>query len=200
MDKENKKRIRPSFLPDPEEIQARVEASRSHWRDLRNSIDLENTFCPVDLGDWIDLCQKAGVPYVAAEKIADVSCEDVVRFDEPGEHQERTRPFWAAVNAYKESALEAARDVHAYEMLRWSCCAPLLHRGRSRSHDRGFPVEDLDHMGLVHADHRYDRRLYAEAVVCPAALVRRTNDLSPDACAVLLAWDDDLFSRAGWQI
>jgi hypothetical protein len=149
------KEKRIPFLPSREEIAERVEQSRSHWRDLRNSIDLENTFCPVDLGDWIELCQKAHVPYIAAEKIAEVACEDVVRFDEPGDHQERTKPFWDAVNAYKDSALASAKDGHAFEMLRWSCCAPMDVKYRL---GKGSPEwhEDLINLFMIDDPRAFD--------------------------------------------
>lgn len=143
------------IFPSHEEIAERVEQSRSHWRDLRNSVDLENTFCPVDLGDWINLCKKSGVPYIAAEKIAEVACEDVVRFDEPGEHLERTKPFWAAVNAYKEEALQSSQSGRAFEMLRWSCCAPMDVKYRL---GKGWHVwhEDLINLFMIDDPRAFD--------------------------------------------
>lgn len=111
-----------SFLPSREEMLAQIETSAKARLDYRNSVDTENTFCPVDLGDWLDLCRKAKVAFIPAEKIAEVDCEDVVRFDEEGDHQERVTPFWNAVEARQAIALENAKN-RRYEMLRWSCCS-----------------------------------------------------------------------------
>ena len=72
-------------------------------------------FCPVSLGDWLELCRKAGVPHVPAEQVAEFVLEDIMHFDTPGEHQERL----AAVR----KTLEQAR-LHAH-MVRLDCCASI---------------------------------------------------------------------------
>lgn len=87
----------------------------AHERDAhRNSVDTEATFCPEDLGDWIELCQRANVPFVPARIVAEVTTDDVVRYDTVGPHTERCKEFWQFV--------EAERAI-PNRMMRWSCCS-----------------------------------------------------------------------------
>ena len=72
-------------------------------------------FCPVSLGDWLELCRQAGVPHVPAEKICELLREDCLSFDAPGERQERLRA------AFQE--MERARLPG--RMMRFDYCAGL---------------------------------------------------------------------------
>ena len=72
-------------------------------------------FCPVSLGDWLELCRKAGVPHVPAEQVAEFMLEDIMKFDTPGEHQERL--------GHMRKRLEEAR-LQAH-MVRLDCCASI---------------------------------------------------------------------------
>ena len=72
-------------------------------------------FCPVSLGDWLELCRQAGVPHVTAEKICELLREDCLSFDVPGERQERLRA------AFQEMG-KARLPGH---MMRFDYCASL---------------------------------------------------------------------------
>ena len=72
-------------------------------------------FCPISLGDWLELCRQAGVPHVPAERICDLLRDDCLSFDVPGDHRERLRA------AFRE--MERARLPG--HMMRFDCCASL---------------------------------------------------------------------------
>ena len=46
--------------------------------------DTAELFCPVSLGDWLELCRTAGVAHVPAERIATLRVDDCMEFDVPG--------------------------------------------------------------------------------------------------------------------
>ena len=71
-------------------------------------------FSPVSLADWMRLAEKAGVPAVPAHRVAEINRVDWLRFDTPGEHQERLN---AAIDK-----IEAAASPNA--MFRFDFCAP----------------------------------------------------------------------------
>ena len=73
-----------------------------------------NNFCPTSLRDWLQVCRNAGVPHIPAEQIGTISLSDYLRFDQPGEHQDR---LLANVN----QAQAAMKPRH---MVRFDCCAP----------------------------------------------------------------------------
>ena len=72
-------------------------------------------FCPISLEDWLSLCREADVPHVPAEKICELLREDCLRFDVPGEHQERLR---AAFQEMERARLPA-------HMMRFDYCSSL---------------------------------------------------------------------------
>ena len=77
------------------------------WRD-------QEGFNVVSLGDWIDLCGKADVPCVPAEKVAfDISIERLLKCD----------PDDPILTQFEIQMREAAQESNI--MLRWDCCAPL---------------------------------------------------------------------------
>ena len=77
-------------------------------------------FCPVSLEDWLELCQSAGIPHVPATRIATIGREDCLRFDSPGEHQDRLH-----------AAMKQVEDaLHPGHMLRFDCCAPIETKSR----------------------------------------------------------------------
>lgn len=81
-------------------------------------------FTPMELGDWIDLCKTAGVPYVGAVEIATAKTDDLLQFDSK---PELVLPFFQDV----ETAISHKDTVVPYDwgkgpcMVRWSCCASL---------------------------------------------------------------------------
>ena len=72
-------------------------------------------FCPVSLGDWLELCRQAGMPHVPAEKICELLREDCLSFDVPGDHHERLR---AAFQEMEKARLPG-------HMMRFDYCASL---------------------------------------------------------------------------
>ena len=94
-------------------------------------------FCPLSLGDWLELCQQAGVPHVPAEKAAEFVLEDCLNFDTAGEHQERLKEIFAT--------LEMSREQD--HMLRLDCCAGIeIKIGLSEGDWRWMP--DYGHIVL----------------------------------------------------
>ena len=51
-------------------------------------------FCPVSLGDWLELCRQAQVPHVAAEKVTEIRRDDYLMFDTQGPHRDRLEAAW----------------------------------------------------------------------------------------------------------
>ena len=80
-------------------------------RDL-SGVDLE-AFCPISLGDWLKVCEKAGIPYVPAERVSELNREDMLQFDTEGDHHERLKRSYDAIRA-------AVLDGH---MLRFDGCS-----------------------------------------------------------------------------
>ena len=70
-------------------------------------------FCPIALTDWIEAASRAGIPYVGAARVAEVMRDDILRFDEPGAHQQRLTAGMA----------KAHESIEPGTMLRWDCCA-----------------------------------------------------------------------------
>ena len=101
-------------------------------------------FCPISLGDWLALCQRTGVPYVPAERLATIQSSDWAAFDTPGEHQDRLLTAWRQVN-------DNLRPDH---MIRFDFCAPIEVKFRLGS---GMPDFHSDMTQLVLDDPRaYD--------------------------------------------
>ena len=72
-------------------------------------------FCPVPLGDWLELYQKARVPHVLAARTTSLHRADWVRFDVPGDHHERLK-----------KALSQVKDnLKPRHIVRFDFCSPL---------------------------------------------------------------------------
>ena len=122
----------------PQRIRRR--RSTTHERDQRNHAlwgrarpppgHGEVGFCPVSLGDWLELCRQAGVPHVPAEKICELLREDCLSFDAPGEHRERLRA------AFQE--MERARLPG--RMMRFDYCAGLDIKSSLAQGEAGVPA------------------------------------------------------------
>ena len=109
-------------LPTQEELQA---AQNEHSQAQEN-------FCPISLGDWLNLCRSAEVPHVPAAQVTQVQREDYLHFDTEGEHRARLGQVWKAIQS-------ARKDNH---MMRLDCCADgeLKYR-MSRGDSGGFQPE-----------------------------------------------------------
>lgn len=100
-------------------------------------------FYPVDLGEWLALCDLAKVPYVPAMEIARAS---TLGIQEGEVEPERVRQFWLSIR-------DADVDYPAGFMLRWSCCS--MERVKSRL-ARGSAEWHPDFMQLSVNDFRAD--------------------------------------------
>lgn len=105
-------------FPSGDELDRMVEAGRRARLATQEAGDRLNGFTPTDLGDWMALCAKAGVPAVPALRVATGPTSHIWAFDEepPAEHVEAVRTFWRDVAAAQER-------FPAGWMLRWSCCS-----------------------------------------------------------------------------
>lgn len=78
-------------------------------------------FNPVSLGDWIAVCEKASVPHIPAELIAEIPVSDMMEIAWNPEECKPSKEFdveWAKLR-------EAIRSEHKRRyMVRWDCCAP----------------------------------------------------------------------------
>ena len=79
-------------------------------------------FTTTELGDWIDLCKEADVPYVDAIKIATAKTDDLLQFDAK---PELIIPFFKAV----ETGI-SSRKIKGPCMVRWSCCSCMTVKSR----------------------------------------------------------------------
>ena len=85
-------------------------------------------FCPVSLTDWINLCQRTGVPHIPAEYVTTINRTDWLMFDTPGEHEDR-------LQRARSDVAQARKPNH---MLRYDFCAPLEVKARLSSGNPGF--------------------------------------------------------------
>ncbi|MCY4580806.1 MAG: hypothetical protein OXD31_17400 [Chloroflexi bacterium] len=70
-------------------------------------------FCPVSLGDWLKVCQAAGVPFVPAEQVSVIRREDYLNWTDEGAVRERLMTAYSQIS-------EAADDNY---MMRYDCCS-----------------------------------------------------------------------------
>ena len=86
---------------------SKQENPRDNWRNLEG-------FNVISLGDWLELCEKSGVDYVMATKVASIEIDKFLKFaDAP--NGEQAKEFRDLIEKVKEPNT----------MLRWDCCAPL---------------------------------------------------------------------------
>ena len=133
---------------------------RNAWKDLEG-------FNVVSLGDWLDLCIRADVPYVPASLVSMAPVESLLRYDETPADPDAVR-FWQQVQGAKEPGT----------MLRWDCCSPLEVKARLARGEHDWHQDLLD--GFVIDDPRaYDilfeypgrdigawKRPWVEAALC----------------------------------
>ena len=74
-------------------------------------------FCPISLGDWLEIAEKAGVRYVPAEKVTTFNRRDVLMFDTKCDEGEAVRQRLMKVF----DDMERAREYN--HMMRFDCCA-----------------------------------------------------------------------------
>lgn len=103
---------------------AQMEADAERYHQQRLEMQARGAasggFNPMNLMHWIDLCERAKVPYVPAEVIASVPTADIVRFDHDPP-PETVATFFGEVKE-KVASLKL-RSYSPRWMVRWSCCA-----------------------------------------------------------------------------
>lgn len=121
------------MLPTEEEMQAAMEARRAFMRSGG-----PDTFCPLDLGDWIDLAHRADVPAVPAIKIAEADTVGLWEsVDAEGDPVPGVAGFYADVQAFQNYAEPGW-------MLRWSCCSMAEVKMRLSGGDASWSRELMD--------------------------------------------------------
>ena len=73
----------------------------------------EKRFCPVSLGQWLEVCLRAGIPAVPATQVAELRRTDMMSFDTDGPHQERLLAEFRKMDAARQPD----------HMLRFDCCS-----------------------------------------------------------------------------
>ena len=89
-------------IPDPAEQLEQANRTIEKIREAAGQ-DHPERFCPVSLGDWLELCRETGVPHVPADLVNTMLRDDCLAFDTLGEHQERLQ---SALEALQEARLE----------------------------------------------------------------------------------------------
>ncbi len=72
-----------------------------------------NSFCPVSLGDWLQVCAAANVPYVPAQQITEVRKDDYLSWTDEGPVRDRLMAVYAQMGEV------AVKDY----MVRYDCCS-----------------------------------------------------------------------------
>ena len=103
---------------------------RDAWKDQEGF----NIFA---LGDWLELCRDAQVPYLPAEKMATTDLEFLLRWDEHPDDPEITAFF---------DTVEAAKQ--PFTMLRWDACAPEFIKHRLSKGQAEWNQEILDRFSI----------------------------------------------------
>ena len=108
-------------------VYGKIANEPTAWLILRTlaayARSLPRRFCPVSLGDFLELCASAGVPHVPAENVAEIRRYDWMRFDTLGAHRNRLVAVFEAVHQAAEPQT----------MMRWDFCASLDLKSRMAS-------------------------------------------------------------------
>ena len=113
----------------------------------------KKTFCPVSLGDWLEVCQRAGVPAIAAQQVAEVRKTDYLNWTDDGPVRERLMAAYGKMRDF------AASDY----MMRYDCCsstdvkAALAH-GKPEWHE-DFATLMLDDPRVYELIEQYPREI-----------------------------------------
>ena len=119
--------------PTPEQLEQQLqEAEAEHDRVREGNLELQESFCPVSLEDWLNLCRRAEVPHVPAIQVTEVLRDDYLAFDTEGEHSARLEQVWKAIQAARKDN----------QMMRLDCCTDEEVKYRmSRGGGGGFQPE-----------------------------------------------------------
>ena len=101
-------------IPSPDDLKQQLQAAQDEHDQAREANrELQANFCPVSLGDWLDLCRRAEVPHVPATQVAEIRRDDYLAFDTEGDHRSRLEQVWKAIQS-------ASKD---NQMMRLDCCS-----------------------------------------------------------------------------
>ena len=122
--------------PTPEQLEQQLQEAEAEQDRVREANrELQKNFCPVSLGDWLDLCRRAEIPHVPATQVTEVVRDDYLAFDTEGEHRARLEQVWKAI----QTARAARKD---NQMMRLDCCTDEEVKYRmSRGGGGGFQPE-----------------------------------------------------------
>ena len=113
-------------LPTQEELQA---AQNERGQTEEPNRGLQENFCPISLGDWLNLCRSAEVPHVPATQVLR---DDYLDFDTEGDHSARLKQVWKAIQSARKDN----------QMMRLDCCTDAEVKYRmSRGDGGGFQHE-----------------------------------------------------------
>ena len=101
-------------IPSPEELKQQLQAAQDEHDQAREANrEFQENFCPVSLGDWLNLCRRAEVPHVPAAQVAEIRRDDYLAFDTEGEHHSRLEQVWKTIQAARKDN----------QMMRLDCCS-----------------------------------------------------------------------------
>lgn len=100
---------------DMEKLEAQMAENRAIGEQRRREGSAMGGFTTVDLRDWMDLCELAGVPAVPAYLIAEADTYDLLQSADEAPSAE-VAEFWRKVEAWKKRVGDGW-------MYRWSCCS-----------------------------------------------------------------------------
>ena len=100
-------------IPSPEELEQQLQTAKDERDQAREAnLELQENFCPISLGDWLDLCRREEVPHVPATQVAAIRRDDYLAFDTEGDHRSRLEQVWKAVQSARKDN----------QMMRLDCC------------------------------------------------------------------------------
>lgn len=141
----------------------------------RNGNSELDTFCTIELMDFLHLAKQAKVPFIPAIPIASIDVDTVTSFDDEDmapDDIELSKQFWASIRK------EADNILNLGTMFRWSCCAPAdikmaLSRGEKPDlgkHRTEFTIDDLRAYDIVSDYPRKEITVYYRPWITPKKL------------------------------
>ena len=83
-------------------------------------------FCVTALGDWLQACREADVPYVRADRIVEFQVEDLMNWDVEGPHGDRLAKGWRTAQAAEQQNCMFRWDFCASSDLKYAMAKPLF--------------------------------------------------------------------------
>ena len=86
---------------------------------------MTDKFCVTALGDWLQACREADVPYVRADRVVEFEVEDLMNWDVEGPHGDRLAKGWRAAQAAEQQNCMFRWDFCASSELKYAMAKPL---------------------------------------------------------------------------